>query len=101
MKKIVSVLISMITAFSLTACVAKEEDPAKASQSFPWIIANDSPPDTVTGIFTNKFVEEVERLSNGQIQIKAYHNGTVGGDRELVESCMNGDIPFVVQNTAP
>ena len=39
--------------------VAKEEDPAKASQSFPWIIANDSPPDTVTGIFTNKFVEEV------------------------------------------
>ena len=47
MKKIVSVLISMITAFSLTACVAKEEDPAKASQSFPWIIANDSPPDTV------------------------------------------------------
>lgn len=101
MKKIVSVLISMITAFSLTACVAKEDDPAKASQSFPWIIANDSPPDTVTGIFTNKFVEEVERLSNGQIQIKAYHNGTVGGDRELVESCMNGDIPFVVQNTAP
>ena len=101
MKKIVSVLISMITAFSLTACVTKEDDPAKASQSFPWIIANDSPPDTVTGIFTNKFVEEVERLSNGQIQIKAYHNGTVGGDRELVESCMNGDIPFVVQNTAP
>ena len=101
MKKIVSVLISMITAFSLTACVAKEDDPVKASQSFPWIIANDSPADTVTGIFTNKFVEEIERLSNGRIQIKAYHNGTVGGDRELVESCMNGDIPFVVQNTAP
>lgn len=101
MKKILSVIISLFTAFSLTACVAKEEDPVKGSQSFPWIIANDSPQDTVTGIFTNKFVEEVQKLSNGRIHIKAYHNGTVGGDRELVESCMNGDIPFVVQNTAP
>ena len=64
MKKIVSILISMITAFSLTACVAKEDDPAKASQSFPWIIANDSPADTVTGIFTNKFVEEVSIISS-------------------------------------
>lgn len=51
MKKIVSIFISLITAFSLTACVAKEEDPVKASQSFPWIIANDSPADTVTGYF--------------------------------------------------
>ena len=101
MKKLLTCIMSMALAFSLTGCVSKQSDPVKASQSFPWIIANDSPEDTVTGIFTNKFVEEIERLSNGQIQIKAYHNGAVGGDRELVESCMNGDIPFVVQNTAP
>ncbi len=101
MKKLLACIMSMALAFSLTGCVAKQSDPVKASQSFPWIIANDSPEDTVTGIFTNKFVEEVEKLSNGRIQIKAYHNGAVGGDRELVESCMNGDIPFVVQNTAP
>lgn len=101
MKKLLTCIMSMALAFSLTGCVSKQSDPVKASQSFPWIIANDSPEDTVTGIFTNKFVEEIEKLSNGQIQIKAYHNGAVGGDRELVESCMNGDIPFVVQNTAP
>lgn len=34
MKKIVSILISMITAFSLTACVAKEDDPAKGKSIF-------------------------------------------------------------------
>ncbi len=101
MKKLLACIMSMALAFSLTGCVEKQSDPVKASQSFPWIIANDSPEDTVTGIFTNKFVEELERLSEGRIQIKAYHNGAVGGDRELVESCMNGDIPFVVQNTAP
>ena len=28
-------------------------------------------------------------------------NSVLGGDRELLESCKDGDIPFVVQNTAP
>ncbi len=100
MKKILTWIMSISLAFTLTGCIKKQDDLVKASQTFPWIIANDSPEDTVTGIFTNKFVEEIERLSEGRIQIKAYHNGAVGGDRELVESCMNGDIPFVVQNTA-
>ena len=100
MKKILTYMLCITLTFCLTGCIEKQEDLVKASQSFPWIIANDSPEDTVTGIFTNKFVEEIERLSEGRIQIKAYHNGAVGGDRELVESCMNGDIPFVVQNTA-
>ncbi len=100
MKKILTWIMSISLTFTLTGCIEKQDDLVKASQTFPWIIANDSPEDTVTGIFTNKFVEEIERLSEGRIQIKAYHNGAVGGDRELVESCMNGDIPFVVQNTA-
>lgn len=30
-----------------------------------------------------------------------YPNSVLGGDRELLESCKDGDIPFVVQNTAP
>lgn len=29
-----------------------------------------------------------------------YPNSVLGGDRELLESCKDGDIPFVVQNTA-
>ncbi len=100
MKKLLTYIMCFTLAFYSTGCIEKQDDLVKASESFPWIIANDSPEDTVTGIFTNKFVEEIERLSEDRIQIKAYHNGSVGGDRELVESCMNGDIPFVVQNTA-
>ena len=30
-----------------------------------------------------------------------YPNSVLGGDRELLESCYDGDIPFVIQNTAP
>ena len=35
------------------------------------------------------------------MKIQVYPNGTIGGDRELLESCKDGDIPFVIQNTAP
>ena len=40
-------------------------------------------------------------MSEGSIQIQVYANSVLGGDRELLESCHDGDIPFVVQNTAP
>ncbi|MEG0527561.1 MAG: TRAP transporter substrate-binding protein [Longicatena sp.] len=85
----------------VSGCTQKIEDPVAASKRYPWIIATDSPADTVTSIFANKFAEEVERLSDGEIQMEVYENGTLGGDRELIESCMGGDISFILQNTAP
>lgn len=85
----------------LSGCVEKVEDPVEVSQVYPWALATDSPKDTVTSLFANKFAEEVHRLSNGEMNIHVYENGTLGSDRELIESCIGGDIPFVVQNTAP
>ena len=99
MKKITGMLI--IVSLLLCGCVQKIEDPAEASAKYPWIIATDSPKDTVTGLFAHKFAEEVESLSNGSIHMEVYENGTLGSDRELIESCMGQDIPFVLQNTAP
>lgn len=86
---------------TLLGCTQKIQDPLKASQKYPWIIATDSPADTVTSLFANKFAQEVERLSKGKIQMEVYENGTLGGDRELIESCMGEDIAFILQNTAP
>lgn len=85
----------------LSGCVEKEDDPVKASQVYPWALATDSPKDTVTSLFANKFAQEVNRLSDGEMNIHVYENGTLGSDRELIESCIGGDIPFVIQNTAP
>jgi len=70
-------------------------------QRYAYPLATASPEDTVTQIYAEKFAEEVDRLSNGEIKIQVYANSTLGGDRELLESCKDGDIPFVVQNTAP
>lgn len=100
MKKI-KILLMCTFLLTLSACVAKEDDLAKRSQKYAWALATSSPEDTITGIYAHRFAQEVERLSNGDIQMEVYDNGTLGGDRELLESCKEGDIPFVVQNTAP
>ena len=76
---------------------------AKAAgvQRYAWPLGSSSPEDTVTQIYAEKFADEVDRLSDGKMKISVYPNSVLGGDRELLESCKDGDIPFVVQNTAP
>jgi len=84
------------TMLLLAGCGAK-----KGEQTYAYPLATASPEDTVTQIYAEKFAKEVSRLSDGRIKIQVYANSTLGGDRELLESCKDGDIPFVVQNTAP
>lgn len=95
---------------SLTGCIAAGfltmtligcAQKTNTEQRFDYPLATGSPEDTVTQIYAEKFAKEVERLSDGRIKIQVYPNSVLGGDRELLESCYDGDIPFVVQNTAP
>lgn len=95
------ILLVFFVSFFLQGCIEKEQDLAKASQLYGWSLATDSPKDTVTSLFANYFAEEVDRLSDGTMNINVYENGTLGSDRELIESCLGGDIPFVVQSTSP
>lgn len=83
-----------------TGCQKKEAGTGEV-QRYAWPLATASPEDTVTQIYAEEFVNEVDRLSGGKMKIQVYPNSTVGGDRELLESCKDGDIPFVIQNTAP
>ena len=101
MRKIIKRLtILLMTAFLLCAWTAGcGTGPQQQRYAYP--LATASPEDTVTQIYAVKFAEEVSRLSEGRILIQVYANSTLGGDRELLESCKDGDIPFVVQNTAP
>lgn len=91
------IFILALATFLMTGC-GKNDD---SVQRYAWPLATASPEDTVTQIYAVKFAEEVERLSNGKMKIQVYPNSTLGGDRDLLESCADGDIPFVVQNTAP
>ena len=83
---------------SLAGCGSSE---GETTQRYSWPLATASPEDTVTQIFAEKFAEEISELSDGRMKIQVYANSTLGGDRDLLETCADGDIPFVVQNTAP
>ena len=90
-------LLGLGSVLGLTGCGSTSE----GGQTYAWIVATASPEDTVTGIFANTFAEKIEELSGGALKVDVYHNSTLGGDAELIESVQAGDIPFVVQNTAP
>ena len=106
-KKIVSamLIVTLTCGLGLTACGGAQGSVSGTEeaevQRYAWPLGSSSPEDTVTQIYAEKFAEEVDRLSGGSMKISVYPNSVLGGDRELLESCRDGDIPFVVQNTAP
>lgn len=92
------VCIALVGLGLLTGCQKKSEE---GTMRYAWPLATASPEDTVTQIFAERFAQEVDELSGGKMKIQVYPNSVLGGDRELLESCKDADIPFVVQNTAP
>ena len=88
-------VILLVVLISLTSCIGNDK------QRYASPLGTSSPDNTVTQLFAEKFADEVARLSEGKMKIQVYPNSVIGGDRELLESCKDGDIPFVVQNTAP
>ncbi len=95
MKRFIGIMLAAI----LTVCTGCGSNTDE--QRYAWPLGTSSPEDTVTQIYAVTFADEVNRLSEGKMKIQVYANSTIGGDRELLESCQDGDIPFVVQNTAP
>lgn len=107
MKKIWSaVTVVLLTAVSAGvivygSSVSDRKIDTSGKQTYAWPLASCSTEDTITHVFAQTFAEEVERLSGGEMEIQVYPQSTLGGDRELMESCKDGDIPFVVQSPAP
>lgn len=98
LKKCMAILLSGFMVCNLVGC---SQQTSNEEQRYAWPLGTSSPEDTVTQIYAEKFAKEVLKLSDGKMKIQVYPNSVLGGDRELLESCSDGDIPFVVQNTAP
>ncbi|MDO4313123.1 MAG: TRAP transporter substrate-binding protein [Eubacteriales bacterium] len=78
-----------------TACSSGE------GQTYAWPLATCSSGDTVTNTFAQTFADYVSELSGGEMRIQVYTDSTLGTDTELMETCKDGDIPFVVQSPSP
>lgn len=97
LRRIPALILSLAFIVAMTGCSSSSD----SVQRYSWPLATASPEDTVTQLFAEKFAEKVEELSDGKMKIQVYPNSTLGGDRDLLETCSDGDIPFIVQNTAP
>lgn len=105
-KKLIGVIMSVVLVSSLTACSggAKTDDKAPAADSakkYTFNLAIDSPEDTVTFLYADKFKQLLAEKSDGRMVVQVYSNGQMGGDKEITESVQAGNIDFGVQNTAP
>lgn len=63
-------------------------------------IAYNDQSESVTGLLASDFAERLETLSGGKMTVNVYPSGQLGSDKELIQSCVSGDIEFVVQNHA-
>ena len=88
-KRSVVVLLAGVLLFSLSGC--KKKQSKDEVQRYAWPLGTSSPEDTVTQLYAEKFAKEVSKLSHGKMKIEVYPNSTLGGDRELLESCKDGD----------
>lgn len=100
-RRVANAAVAVLLAAALLALTGCQSRTSEGEQRYAWPLGTASPEDTVTQIYAEEFVKEVERLSGGKMKIQVYPNSTLGGDRELLETCKDGDIPFVIQNTAP
>ena len=66
-----------------------------------FILANASPEDTVTGLFSNEFARLVSEMSGGAMNIDVFHNSQLGGDAEIFTNVGIGEIDFIIGTTAP
>lgn len=106
MKKSLVWLMVMALVISLVGCGTSDstdngEPQTKVQETYKFTLSLDSSEDSVTYIYSQKFKEELEALTDGHAVVQIFANGTMGGDVEAVESCQNGEIDFVALTTAP
>lgn len=63
-------------------------------------VAYNDQTESVTGLLASDFAQRLETLSGGKMTVNVYPSGQLGSDKELIQSCVSGDIEFVVQNHA-
>lgn len=78
------------------------ETPGKATPKikYEWKFASEEVEGDYMTVWANKFAEEMEEWSNGQIKITVYPYGSIGGERDINELCQMGEVQFVFSDYA-
>lgn len=97
MKKTIIIMMIFMSIFLLGCSDSAMDD----GEEYILSVAMDSPEDTVTYLYAEKFAEILDRKTQGRTKTYLYSNGQLGNDVEIAEGVQYGNISFVVQTTAP
>ena len=113
-KKILSLVLVGVMAFSMTACgLSKSEEPAAeapkteapasdeakdeapaaeepAAETITLVMAEVNPLDTIVGQMDSEFKNQVEKLSNGTIKIDLQASGVLGDETAVLDTMLGG-----------
>ena len=84
------------TVLAITLCLAVWVVTGANSAEFTMKFANPVAKDHSWGKGAKKFAELVKESTNGRVEIKAHHAGTLGKIRETLEMARVGTVDFVV-----
>lgn len=77
-----------------------EETSATLSTSYAFDAGSSGADGTTIDKIMKYFVSEAEEQSDGQVTISYYGASQLGGDSDLLTSCLAGEVPFVIMNTS-
>lgn len=119
LKRIVAVILSLVMVISLTACGSgtKPADTNKTAASagsgtaggdafdngpeVKFVIASAASSNNPTYTRMQEMAKNINTESKGKITVDVVFDATLGGDRELMEGCIAGNISAVSMSTSP
>lgn len=112
MKRFTALILAIVLCASLlTACGGSASSAAPAGGGAPaakpgaatytMILGHGGSEETTVHQGYVKFKELIEEKTNGDIIVEIYPNGQLGGDRELIEACTQGNVTLNTPSTAP
>ncbi|WP_366554579.1 TRAP transporter substrate-binding protein [Aquibaculum sediminis] len=90
-----SVLLGSAGLLAVLAAVSTAE-----AQEHRWIAGTAVAANDPIALATDDFAERVERLTDGEVVIETHHGAALGGDRDLVETILQGGIHLATPGQA-
>ena len=80
----------------LIAATLAAMSPAIANPEFKLRFASYAPTGDIIDLATKRFKEEVEKLTNGRVEVAIFGSNSLGSNREVLEMAKVGGLDFVV-----
>lgn len=103
MKKKIYFIISLLLLFTALVACSKSNPRDNTSKEHTYVIkiGHAAAKAHLAQKSFEKFKEIVEKNSQGRIKVKIYPNGELGGEREMLEMVLLGDLTMMAPSSAP